>query len=171
MSVDIHQERGLLSGRRVTQRPPRTQSVRHEVLLAAPPEKVFDFCLTPEGYSAIMPTRITMKGQTDEEIGQGSSVAWNFWLMNVIPVRWVAHIAEHDRPRQFVDLQLRGLFTYFRHTHSCEPHGTGTLYRDEVEFASRMGAFVDRTAVRAELNRNFRHRQRRMREILGAGGA
>ncbi|GAA3987491.1 polyketide cyclase/dehydrase [Thermobifida alba] len=163
----FHLERGLLSGAHTDRRPGRTCAVEHSVRLAAPPEEVFDFCLSETGFTSIMPYRVRVLGQSAKDLAPGESVAFSIYLAKVLPIRWVAYLDEVNRPQQFVDLQTRGIFRYFRHTHSCRPDREGTHYTDHVEYATRLGPLLDRTLIKAELNRMFRHRHRRMAELLG----
>ncbi len=159
-------ERGLLSGRKVHERPAHTTVVSREVILPAAPERVFDFCLSVEGYSAIMPYRVDMIGYSADQLEEQMAIAFRVRFKNVFPVRWIAYLEKLDRPNVFVDLQTRGMFRYFRHTHTFEPYGPGTRYRDHVEFATHFGRFVDRALMRRELDRVFVHRQQRMFELL-----
>ncbi|PSL58526.1 hypothetical protein B0I31_101745 [Saccharothrix carnea] len=51
-----------------------------------------------------------------------------------------SRISAYDRPRHFVDEQVRGPFRRWRHAHHFEPDGQGgTLMRDVVEFAAPLG--------------------------------
>ncbi|WP_187351854.1 SRPBCC family protein [Allosaccharopolyspora coralli] len=163
-----HQERGLLSGRKVHERPEHTTTVRREVVLAASPEEVFDFCLSVDGYSFIMPYRVDVIGYSSAQLEAKMAIAFRVRFKHVFPVRWVAYLEEMDRPHRFVDLQTRGLFRYFRHTHVCEPHADGTRYRDQVEFATGWGRWVDSVLMRRELQQLFTHRQNRMSALLGS---
>jgi ligand-binding SRPBCC domain-containing protein len=60
-----------------------------------------------------------------------------------VPVSWLTRIEEWDpdpaRPR-FVDMQLKGPYALWHHTHEFEPDGTGgTLMRDTVRYALPFG--------------------------------
>lgn len=162
-------DRGLLSGDRTTRRPAKVTTFQADVLVAQPSEKVFDFCLAAESFAKIMPNRITFLARTTEDDREGSIYVFRWWMVNVIPVTWVALIDRYVPGREFVDLQLRGIFRYFRHTHQCRPEKSATRYRDVIEFATAFGARVDRLVVLPLLQRMFRHRHRRMRQLLGAG--
>ena len=159
-------ERGFLSGRKVHDRPKRTTAISREVVLPATPKKVFDFCLSVEGYSAIMPYRVDMIGYSSEQLEEKMAIAFRIHFMNLFPVRWIAFLEELNKPHRFIDLQTRGMFRYFRHTHTFEEHQDGTRYGDHVEFATRLGRFIDSRIMKPELTRVFKYRQKRMRELL-----
>ena len=56
------------------------------------------------------------------------------------PISWRTEIAEWNPPHRFVDLQLRGPYTLWRHTHTFEEREGGTLCRDHVRYRPRGGA-------------------------------
>ena len=140
-----------------------------EVTLAPPPEEVYAFCLSEQGFSSIMPNRITFLASAGPPAAPGAVYMFRWWMLNVLPITWVALIDHAVPGRSFADLQLRGVFRYFRHTHTCLPHDGGTRYRDTIEFTSGMGSTVDRFILLPQLRRTFRYRHRRMRQMLGAG--
>lgn len=53
--------------------------------------------------------------------------------------RLTARITEFDRPRRFVDEQVRGAFESLRHTHDFVSVGAHTLMRDTVTWRSPLG--------------------------------
>lgn len=158
--------RGLLSGPRTTQRPADPASYVRESHISRAPGDVLDFCMRGRGFQAILPNRLTLLDGDDCEFRLGGTYAFRWWLGNVVPVRWVAYIDHLEPGREFSDLQIRGVFRYFHHTHTCEPDGDGTRYTDRIEYATALGGFLDRKLVRRELDRVFRLRHKRMRQLL-----
>lgn len=55
------------------------------------------------------------------------------------PLKWTTLIAEHDPPRRFVDLQLRGPYSLWTHTHTFAANEGGTLVTDLVRYALLFG--------------------------------
>lgn len=159
---------GRLSGYDPVTPPADVQVVQREVLLERSPQEVFDFCLRGENFAAIMPDRLDVLWMSSTTGELGGTYVFRWWVKGVLPMRWVAHIDTFDSGRQFSDLQLRGLFRYFHHTHTCIPAPAGaTLYRDTVRFASLLGPRLDDALLRREMDRTFRKRHQRMRELLG----
>ncbi len=84
-------------------------------------------------------------------------------LMKVGPFRrhWIAEHTEHVPGRLFRDVQRRGPFAHWQHTHRFEPDGRGAWLVDQVEYAVPGGALGKLCAgsfVRRELERLFRYR-------------
>jgi hypothetical protein len=88
-----------------------------------------------------------------------------------IPLRWRTEIREWDPPRQFVDVQLRGPYTLWHHTHTFEESHGGTLCRDLVRYRPRGGALINWLFVRRDVERIFQYRQQRLRELYDAAAS
>jgi len=157
---------GLLSGPDVASPPRRTTGFASAVWIAAPPERVFDFCLDVESIKAMLPDRAEEAPGWNLEARLGGVYAFRYWVRGIFPLTTVVRIERFDRPSLIVDLQLRGLFRYWRHTHTCASEAQGTLYEDAVEFATRFGPWVDRWLVRRDVAAMFAFRQSRMKELL-----
>jgi ligand-binding SRPBCC domain-containing protein len=84
-----------------------------------------------------------------------------------IPIRWRTEIAVWQPPSRFVDVQLRGPYTLWHHTHTFETRDGGTLCADQVRYRPRGGALVNWLFVRRDVQRIFRYRQQRMHELFG----
>jgi ligand-binding SRPBCC domain-containing protein len=79
-----------------------------------------------------------------------------------IPMRWRTQIVEWDPPHRFADVQLRGPYTLWHHTHSLEERGGGTLCRDDVRYHPRGGALMNWLFVRRDIERIFTFRSQRL---------
>jgi ligand-binding SRPBCC domain-containing protein len=141
------------------------------VVIHRPPGEVLDFCLRSEGFVAMMPDRITVLQASTETGELGGTYVFRWWFKRVIPVRWAAFIDGYEPGRAFSDIQLRGIFRYFHHTHTCEPTDGGTRYTDTVLFVGPWGRWIDRNVLLPQLEATFRERHRRMRQLLEASGA
>lgn len=112
-----------------------------ETRIAAPPAAAFDASLDIELHVRSMAgsDERAVAGVTSGRIGPGESVTWR---ARHFGVRWTmtSGIAEFERPRRFVDRQLRGPFAAFRHEHRFEADASGTRMLDEVEFTAPLGA-------------------------------
>ena len=60
-----------------------------------------------------------------------------------VPVRWRTVIESWDPPHRFTDVQQRGPFALWHHTHTFEPVEGGTLARDRVRYRVGFGPFDD----------------------------
>jgi ligand-binding SRPBCC domain-containing protein len=83
-----------------------------------------------------------------------------------LPICWRTEIAEWDPPRRFADVQLRGPYTLWHHTHTFEERDGGTLCLDQVRYRPRGGALVHWLFVRRDVERIFQYRQQRLKDIF-----
>jgi ligand-binding SRPBCC domain-containing protein len=82
-----------------------------------------------------------------------------------LPMRWTTLITEYDPPHCFVDVQLRGPYSYWHHRHRFESVVNGTRIEDEVHYGmpfGPVGRVAHRLLVSRDLQRIFSHR----REII-----
>ena len=84
-----------------------------------------------------------------------------------LPLRWRTEITKWNPPVSFVDVQRRGPYILWHHTHTfAEQHG-GTLCRDAVRYRPRGGALMNRLFVRRDVERIFAFRRERLVRIFG----
>ena len=87
-----------------------------------------------------------------------------------VPIRWDTRIAEWDPPHRFVDVQLRGPYRLWHHTHTFAPDGDGgTVMRDVVRYAigfGPFGALAHALVVQRDLARIFDFRAAKVPELL-----
>jgi ligand-binding SRPBCC domain-containing protein len=87
-----------------------------------------------------------------------------------VPLRWTSRIEEWEPGCGFVDRQLRGPYALWHHRHRFESQGSGTLVRDEVDYAlplGRLGDLAHPLFVRRDLERIFAFRQEAVQRALG----
>lgn len=114
----------------------------------------------------MMPGPITLvrSSSLNGELAGTYEFIWKF--KGVVPVRWAAFIDSYTPGLEFSDLQLRGVFRYFHHTHTCAPHVAGCRYTDTVKFRTLLGPALDGALLKREMQRLFAYRHDRMRELL-----
>ncbi len=87
-----------------------------------------------------------------------------------LPMRWTSVIKDYDPPRQFVDEQVRGPYSYWRHQHDFETDAGGTLISDRVLYSlplGPLGRIAQAVMVKHQLLGIFNFRQRAVAELLG----
>jgi hypothetical protein len=141
--------------------------VKQSVISAAP-ERVFAFHELPDALMRLTPpwepTRV-LKAAPDLRVGSEALVETR--LFGLVPVRWLARHTAYDPPRMFEDVQVKGPFRTWRHTHTIEPHEKGSLLRDEVDFETPfgvLGRLASPLLVEPRLSRLFEYRHRVTRE-------
>jgi hypothetical protein len=143
-----------------------------EQRLARPPEEIFPFFSDPANLEQITPPflRFRVRGMTTAQIGNGTLIDYALRLHG-IPLRWQSRIESWVPNRMFVDVQTRGPYALWHHTHEFEPDGGGgTIIRDRVRHRLPFGALGDaigRALVRRDLEAIFDFRRKRIQELLG----
>ena len=106
----------------------------------APRVRVFDLSLTVEHHLGSMAKsgERVISGVRSGVMKVGVEVSW---AARHFGVTWkmTSRITELERPRRFVDEQIRGPFARFRHEHLFEEIDGGTRMTDNVEFAAPFG--------------------------------
>ena len=83
-----------------------------------------------------------------------------------VPIRWRTEIVEWNVPQRFVDVQLRGPYTLWHHTHTFEEHGSGTLCLDDVRYCPPGGALTYWLFVRRDVKNIFAFRSERLARMF-----
>lgn len=137
---------------------PSVHVMRFEQRLAAPPEAVFPFFADARNLEAITPPLLRFRLLTPEPVAMGVGTFLQYALrIHGVPVRWDTLIQEWEPPHRFIDVQVRGPYRLWHHTHSLEPvdDGSATVMRDTVRYAVGFGFFGE-VARRAVVVRDVR---------------
>src|SRR3954468_17963118 len=115
----------------------RTHVLHREQRLDGKPEEVFPFFADARNLEAITPPLLRFRVVTPGpiEVRAGTFIQYRLRLHGV-PVTWHTIIQEWDPPHRFVDVQVRGPYALWHHTHTFR--GTddgGTLMTDTVRYA------------------------------------
>jgi ligand-binding SRPBCC domain-containing protein len=151
--------------------------LRREQRLPGPPEAVFPFFADARNLEAITPPLLQFRLLTPEPIQMGVGTFLQYALrLRGVPVRWDTLIQAWDPPHRFVDVQVRGPYRLWHHTHELEPldGGTATLMRDTVRYALGFGPFGEiarRAVVERDLEAIFAFRAERVPALLAGAGS
>jgi ligand-binding SRPBCC domain-containing protein len=125
---------------------------------------VFGFFEKPENLARITPPSMGFEILTPPPIRmrQGALIDYTVGVLGV-RTRWTSLIAEYEPPHRFVDVQLKGPYSFWHHTHRFQEEKGGTRILDEVRYMMPMG-ILGRMAhalwVGRQLNRIFDYRVR-----------
>ncbi len=127
-------------------------------------DDVFAFFSDAQNLPRITPSALGFRFDQEPpaELRVGAEMHYRFRIGG-LPVRWVARITDWDPPSRFADLQVRGPFAYWLHTHTFRaitPHST--LLRDRVIYRLPLGILGEVARpllVEPQLRWMFDHRE------------
>lgn len=124
--------------------------------------EVFEFFSRAENLGKITPEYLSF--EIVEGIGSpmeaGAQIRYRIRILG-IPMFWHTEIQEFVENQKFVDIQLKGPYRTWIHTHEFVPDGNETIMKDTVEYSLSFG-FVGRLVhalfVRFMLQKIFNYR-------------
>ena len=140
----------------------RTYTLTREQDLPGDLESVFSFFADVENLELITPSWVGFRVLTRMpcEIRAGTILDYRIRLVGV-PVRWRTRIMTWEPPFRFTDLQERGPYASWEHTHSFEKITDGVRMRDTICYTMPfgfVGTLAHVIAVRSSLRRIFDYR-------------
>lgn len=139
--------------------------------LPHPIDRVFDFFSRAENLERLTPAslrfRILTPGQI--EMREGALIEYSLRLRG-LPIRWLTRIEEWNPPHRFVDVQLRGPYRLWHHTHTFAAADGETDMTDTVRYAlpfGPLGDLANHLFVARELRSIFDFRAARILDVLG----
>ena len=131
--------------------------------VSRPPGEAFAFFSDALNLERITPPWLRFRVTSPEPLEMGPNTLIEYRLrLHLVPINWLTRIEVWESGRRFVDVQLRGPYRLWEHTHSFEAAGEGTLMRDVVRYELPLGPagrLAHRAFVRRDLERIFAFRQ------------
>ncbi len=151
----------------------RIHTLRREQLLDGTPAEVFPFFADAHNLEAITPPLLRFTVITPRPIPMQVGTLIEYRLrVHGLPVRWQTLIQEWTPGERFVDVQLRGPYALWHHTHVFEAFGTGrTRMTDTVRYAVGFGAageLAHRLFVARDVAAIFDHRAKVIGPLMRA---
>ncbi|HEY6963236.1 MAG TPA: SRPBCC family protein [Gaiellaceae bacterium] len=142
-----------------------TFTLQRTQVVDAPLEEAWAFYCDPRNLEAITPPWLHFRiVDVPRELEGGSLIRYRLRLFGV-PVRWLTEIRAWRPPRTFVDVQLRGPYLLWEHTHRLSAVEGGTEIHDHVAYRVPGGALAN-LVVRRWLAAIFDYRASRTAELL-----
>ena len=151
----------------------RTHVLHREQRLDGTPEEVFGFFADARNLEAITPPllRFTVITPGPIEMRVGTLIAYRLRVHGA-PVSWLTSIQAWQPPHRFVDMQVKGPYALWHHTHSFAADGPRhTRMTDTVRHAvgfGPLGELAHRLVVRRDVERIFAHRALVIGPLLAA---
>lgn len=144
----------------------RTQDVPRPI------DEVFAFFEAPENLEAITPPALRMQILTPKPIAMRAGALFDYIVTtHGVPMRWTTLITNYDPPFSFVDVQLKGPYSFWHHTHRFEDRGAqGTRIIDEVRYMlpfGPLGEVVHALLVKRDLENIFAYRRQFIAKKFG----
>jgi len=133
--------------------------------------EAFDFFANPRNLERLTPDLVHFQflKEPPPKVAGGTILEYRLRLYGV-PVKWRTRIESVDAPAQFVDVQEKGPYAMWRHTHNFrEVDAHRTEIRDRVEFAMPLGPLGEiayRMLVRGSLQQIFDYREAALRRLF-----
>jgi ligand-binding SRPBCC domain-containing protein len=148
----------------------RVHVLEREQWVPTGPQETFDLYSDAFALERLTPPwlgfRVTTPGPL--ELDEGREIDYALRLHGV-PVRWRSRIEAWEPPGRFVDVQLRGPYSLWHHTHGFAGSGGGTVIADRVRYSiplGPIGELAHRAFVRRDLERIFDFRRTAVEDIL-----
>lgn len=150
---------------------PRTYTLERTQLIPRPLREVFPFFSDAKNLEAITPPFLQFKILTPEPtvLQAGTLIDYRIRLLG-IPMYWRTQIESFEPLLRFTDIQIRGPYRLWHHTHEFLETPVGTLMTDLVRYQMPFGTFgslVHALWTRRTLDRIFDYRFQKVAELLG----
>jgi ligand-binding SRPBCC domain-containing protein len=135
-------------------------------------DQVFAFFAEATNLARITPPELGFEIVTPQPIHLRAGACIEYWLhLFGIPFFWQTEIQHWNPPELFVDVQRRGPYKHWVHTHRFREEEGATIIEDEVQYALPYAPFGELVypLVRLQLHRIFRYRQRAIQAYFLAG--
>ena len=147
-------------------------TLNREQLIQRPPDDVFAFFADAANLERLTPPWLRFQILTSGPIEMQAGTRIDYRIrMRGLPIVWETEIAEWDPPRRFVDVQLRGPYRRWEHTHEFVAMAGGTLVRDVVHYelpAGWLGEAARRLVVARDISNIFDYRRAALTDVFGS---
>lgn len=127
-------------------------------------QEAWDFFSSPKNLAKITPSKMNfriLEISGGEKMHEGQIIKYRIKALPLFSVYWVTKILDVKEPFSFVDDQLTGPFSLWRHKHSFKEVDGGVEMTDEVSYAipfGPLGILAHWLFVGREVNGIFKHR-------------
>jgi ligand-binding SRPBCC domain-containing protein len=138
--------------------------------LSQPIDRVFDFFSNAANLQAITPPWLGFRILTPPPIDMREGALIEYAIrVRGLPMRWVTRIEQWNPPHHFVDVQLRGPYRLWEHTHRFVEVDGGTEMTDTVRYSlplGPLGVLVNRFLVSRDLRLIFDYRSNKIKTLI-----
>ena len=127
-------------------------------------ETAWNFFSSPQNLSRITPGDMKFKvvsSLPEGNIYEGMIIDYKVSPLLGIPVNWQTMITQVNEKTSFTDIQLKGPYKSWKHSHEFIPNEQGVLMKDTVEYElpfSIIGSIAHTLWIRKKLEQIFDYR-------------
>ena len=136
--------------------------IERSQIIERPREEVFAFFSDAFNLERITPAFLNFRILTPAPIEMAAGTLIDYSLsLHGIPMKWRTRIEEFTPNERFIDVQLKGPYRLWHHTHTFEEHPDGTLMRDIIDYEmpfGPLGTLARALVVRRQLEEIFDYR-------------
>jgi ligand-binding SRPBCC domain-containing protein len=145
-------------------------TLQREIFVRHPLPEVFDFFSRAENLERITPPWMHFRILTPPpiEMREGATIGYALRVRG-IPLRWLTEIESWNPPHEFVDVQVKGPYKLWHHTHQFLAVEGGTSIVDKVRYAlpfGLLGRLAHRFQVARDIDQIFDYRARRVQSLF-----
>lgn len=149
----------------------RTYSLDCELLTSRPIDEVFAIFEDPYNLIRITPEWLNLKvtNTTPVTMRAGAEITYRIRWAG-LPVGWKTLITQYAPPHLFVDEQVQGPYSLWRHRHTFVQLPGGVQVADHVDYAlplGWLGRAAHWTLIEEQLKAIFQYRQAALANMLG----
>jgi ligand-binding SRPBCC domain-containing protein len=147
-----------------------TYTLQRELSVRHPLPKVFEFFSRPENLERITPPWMGFRILTPPPIRmkRGTTILYGLRVRG-IPIRWLTEIERWNPPYEFADIQAKGPYKLWHHTHRFSEVEGRTSIVDIVHYAlpfGPLGRLAHRLQVARDLDQIFDFRARQVLSLF-----
>lgn len=150
-------------------------TLRREQWIGRSIQEVFAFFADAHNLERITPPWLNFKilAVDSDAVSEGTMIRYRLKLHG-LPIHWKTEIRKWRAPHRFVDVQRRGPYRLWHHTHVFEEHGGRTKMIDVVRYRLPLGVLgklVNALMVRRDVERIFDYRRGEIERLFGGEGS
>ena len=141
--------------------------LERSVIISRTKDELFSFFARAENLNLITPPWLNFQLLTPGPIqmNKGTKLLYRVRL-HMIPIRWESEIIVWDPPNEFCDVQKKGPYRKWIHSHTFESHNEGTVMKDRVLYQVFGGCLVNWAFVSKDLTLIFDYRRAKILELF-----
>ena len=141
--------------------------LKRSVFVQCDQNELFQFFADAGNLEVLTPPWVNFQFLTSLPIKMklGATVEYRIRL-HMIPIRWESEITDWNPPDSFTDVQTKGPYKKWVHSHTFVPKENGTVMTDLVSYQVPGGRFINWAFVSKDLNRIFDYRREKILELF-----